>query len=80
MYSLWCNWQYGSIGYTNIGSDNDLSSVQRQAIIWTNVGMFYRCIYVSLGLNELTAVWCHSNKKKQRSKAKFFTLCQFVNY
>ena len=43
------NWQYGSIG-----SDNGLASKRRQAIIWTNVGMLYWCIYASLGLSELT--------------------------
>ena len=42
------NWQYGSID-----SDNGLAPNRRQGIIWSNVGMFYWCIYVSLGLNEL---------------------------
>ena len=32
----------------------------QQAIIWTNVGMLYGCIYVSLGLNELRPA--NSNK------------------
>ena len=42
--------------YSNIGSDNGLAPARRQAIIWTNVGMFYWHIYVSLGLNELTVL------------------------
>ena len=29
---------------------------RRQAIIWTNGVLVSRCIYVSLGLNELSAV------------------------
>ena len=37
--------------------DNMAALVQiiawRQAIIWTNVGLFHWCIYASLGLNEL---------------------------
>ena len=41
------DWQYGSIG-----SDNGLVSNRRQAIIWTNVGMFYYK-YMLLILNEL---------------------------
>ena len=35
------------------GSDNGLAPNRRQAIIWTNVGMLYWHIYVSLGLIEL---------------------------
>ena len=49
--SLWPNRQYGSIG-----SDNGLWLVQRQAIIWSNVGMLYWRIYASLGLNELISL------------------------
>ena len=49
MCSLGYNLQYGSIG-----SDNGLAPNRWQAIIWTNVGMLYWCIYASLGLNELT--------------------------
>ena len=30
---------YASATYTNIGSDNGLSPVRRQAIIWNNVGI-----------------------------------------
>ena len=43
------NWQYGSIS-----SDNSLAPNRRQAIIWTNDGLVYLRIYVSLGLNEVT--------------------------
>ena len=46
--SLWSNWQYGCIG-----SDNGLVPNRWQAIIWSNVGVFYWCNYVSLRLNEL---------------------------
>ena len=46
------NWQCG-----RIGSDNGFTPNRRQATIWTNFGMFYLCIYASLGLNELTIVW-----------------------
>ena len=42
-------WQYASIG-----SDNGLPPGRRQAIIWTNDGLVYLCIYASLGLNEST--------------------------
>ena len=37
----------------SIGSDNDLAPTRRQAIIWTNGGLFYWRIYASLGLNGL---------------------------
>ena len=47
--SLGSNWQYDSIG-----SDNGLALKRRQAIIWSNVGMFYWPIYVSIFINELT--------------------------
>ena len=50
--SLWFDWQYDSIG-----SDNGLAPNRRQAITWTNVGMFYLRINASLGLNELMPVW-----------------------
>ena len=45
------NWQYGGIG-----SDNGLALNRRQAIIWTNDGLGYWCIYVSLSLNELISM------------------------
>ena len=41
------NWQYSSIA-----SDNGVAPNRRQAIIWSNSGMFCWCIYASLGLNE----------------------------
>ena len=37
----------------NIGSDNGLSPGQHQAIIWTNDGLVYWGIYVSLSFNVL---------------------------
>ena len=30
---------YASVNWVNIGSDNGLSSIQRQTIIWTNAGI-----------------------------------------
>ena len=48
IYSPGSNWQYGSIS-----SDNGLAPNRRQAIIWTNDGIGYWCIYASLSLNEL---------------------------
>ena len=51
VYSQRSHWQY-----TNVGSDNGLAPTRRQAIIWTNDGLIYWCIYsASLGLNELGA-------------------------
>ena len=41
---------------TSIGSDNGLVPNRRQAIIWTNDGQFYRRIYASRSLNELTFI------------------------
>ena len=38
---------------TSIVLDNGLSPGRRGAIIWTNDGLGWWCIYVSLGLNEL---------------------------
>ena len=46
---------YGpNLQYSSIGSDNGLAPVRQQAIIWTNDGLVYRCIYASLSRNELT--------------------------
>ena len=39
--------------YSIISSDNGLDLIRWQAIIWTNNGLVYWCIYASLGLNEL---------------------------
>ena len=35
------------------GSDNGLVPTRQQTIIWSNDGLLYWCIYVSLGLNVL---------------------------
>ena len=43
------NWQYSIIS-----SDNGLAPTRQQAIIWANVDIIHRHLYVSLGLNELT--------------------------
>ena len=40
--------------YSIIGSDNSLAPNRRQAIIWTNDGLCFWCIFTSLGLGELT--------------------------
>ena len=45
--SLASYWQYGGIG-----SNKGLSPLRRQAIIWTNDGIFYWRIYASLGPSE----------------------------
>ena len=45
-----------------IGSDNCLAMNRPQAIIWTNIGLVYWSMYVSLGLNESKAfsqMFCH---------------------
>ena len=44
--------------YSITASDNGLAPARRQAIIWTDDGQFFRRIYASLGLNELT---CQTN-------------------
>ena len=44
----------GSKWYSSIGSDNALAPNRQQAIIWSNDGLVYWCIYASLGLNELS--------------------------
>ena len=38
---------------TSICSDNGLVPNRRQATMWTNDGLFHRCMYASLGFNEL---------------------------
>ena len=39
--SFYAEWRiYASVKHTNIGSDNGLSPGQRQAIIWTNDGIY----------------------------------------
>ena len=40
----------------SIGSNNGLAPTRQQTIIWTNGGVFYWRMYVSLGLNEFAAV------------------------
>ena len=49
MYSLGSNQQH-----SNIGSDNGLAPNRQQAVIWTNDGLVYWCIYSSFCLNEFT--------------------------
>ena len=44
-FSYGLNWQY-----TSFVSDNGSAPTRRQAIIWTNAGLVYRCTYASLGL------------------------------
>ena len=44
-----------SQNYFRIGSYNGLAPTRRQAIIWTNDGLVWWCIYASLGLNELSS-------------------------
>ena len=49
-FCFWClDWKQ-----TGIGSDNGLAPNGRQAIIWTNNGIFNSRIYALLGPNELT--------------------------
>ena len=46
----------------SIGSDNGLSLIRRQAIVWTNADQIHWHIYVSLRgdeLNQLILAWCH---------------------
>ena len=51
----------------NIGSDNCLAQIRRQAIIWTNDGWIYQCIYASLGLEELNKYYkCYLIDYKQK--------------
>ena len=44
---------YTSVNFSIIGSDNGLSPVQRQAIIWTNDGM----VYLNHGIVYLNQFW-----------------------
>ena len=62
---LGSNWQY-----VIIGLDNGLAPNRRQAIIWTNDGLVNWCIYVSLGLNELS-----SHFKTKRISTFFLNRC-----
>ena len=43
--------------YSSFGLDNGLAPSRRQAIIWTNDGLLYLCIYAYLGHNELICKW-----------------------
>ena len=47
LVSLWCR-IYASVNWVSNGSDNGLSPVRRQTIIWTNVGML---LIGPLGIN-----------------------------
>ena len=44
--------------YTSIGLDNGLAPNRRQAIIWTNDGLVYRCICITLS-PCLMSGWSH---------------------
>ena len=55
-----------------IGSDNGLALIRRQALIWTDKGLGYQCIYAWLCLNELSQV-----KKRQSESYKFKNLPKF---
>ena len=50
--------------WSNIGSDNGLAPNRRQAIIWTNDGLIYWNIYVSL--NELKKVYKDSSDHERQ--------------
>ena len=51
---IFSQWEKKSTSqYSRIGSDNDLLLTWRQAIIWTNDGIGWWCIYGSLCLNVL---------------------------
>ena len=46
-----------NLRYIFIPSDNCLAPNSQQAIIWTSDVLVYRCVYASLGLNELSWGW-----------------------
>ena len=46
MEAVW--YIFASVNYTSIGSDNGLSPGRRQAIVWTNAGIF---LFGLLGTN-----------------------------
>ena len=50
--SFGSNWWYG-----RTGSDNGLALSRQQAIIWTNDGKLYWCIYAPIGLNVLSQAY-----------------------
>ena len=57
---LYFDWNFIEIWYREsnyqyycVGSDKGLAAVWRQAIIWSNDGLIYWCIYASLSLSEL---------------------------
>ena len=56
---IWAIWDLFSMvtnlnpSDSSIGPDDGLALIRRHAFIWTNVGLGYRRIYASLGLNEL---------------------------
>ena len=64
IWSLWSDWQYGSIG-----SDNGLAPTRRQAIIRSNVVMMYVCWYVymhhSTSMSLRFRVWITNYMYKQ---------------
>ena len=53
---LWVQLQYPSVG-----SGNGFAPIRRQAIIYTNDGLVYWSIYVSLGLSELRKVTTYAH-------------------
>ena len=51
--------------HASIGSDNGLAQIRQQAIIWTNDGLVYWCIFASLGLSELRKQGPHREDERE---------------
>ena len=65
--------------YDSTGSDKGLVLNKWQAIIWSNVGMFYWHVYASLGLNVLTWMLVPSLLLKASTKFLWFLYARLKN-
>ena len=68
---------YGSVNWVSIGSDNGLSSIRRQAIIWTNGGILLIGLSGTNFSEILIEILTFSFKKMRlkRSSAKWRPFC-----
>ena len=63
--------------FTVIGSDNDLSPIRRQAIIWTNAGILLNWTIETNFSEILIQIHTFSNKK-MHLKCHLENVCHFV--
>ena len=64
--------------YCSIGSDNGSAPTRRQAIIWTNGGLGYQCLFAWLTLSELKQEDMRGSHHSLRWYSSLFNSCKYV--